>query len=59
MTVSVQKRSRAGGATDLRSHHQRAIEYVAADILGRHIDDRIMTISEYQDRIGVGSGTVQ
>lgn len=27
--------------------------------MGRHVDDRIPTVSDYQGRIGVGSGTVQ
>lgn len=35
------------------------MEFVAADILSRTAGDRIKTISEYQDEIGVGSGTVQ
>jgi len=41
------------------SKNQRAVQRLAGDILRREIADRLPTFVQYQDLLGIGSGTVQ
>jgi hypothetical protein len=41
------------------SSNQRAVQMLARDILGRAVGDRLPTSLQWQDLLGVGSGTVQ
>jgi hypothetical protein len=41
------------------SSNQRAVQMLARDILGRVVGDRLPTSLQWQEQLGVGSGTVQ
>jgi hypothetical protein len=41
------------------SPNGRALELLARDLIGRQPGERLPTVAQYQERLGIGSGTVQ
>ncbi|MQA02735.1 MAG: hypothetical protein GEV07_08460 [Streptosporangiales bacterium] len=51
--------AKTGPVTDLRSRNLRSVQLLAEDMLGRPTGGRLPTTIDYQQQLGVGSGTVQ